>query len=102
MGYYGQLMRVTWSCAFAALLVLSAGDAFAQSRSAAMTVSVTVVRSGVRVDAEGTAANGTSVRTGSAENPTPAVPHETETEVAIAAPSASDAATSIMMVTINY
>ena len=98
-------MRLFWGCAcIAALLVLSAGDGSAQSRSAAMTVTVTVVRSSVAVDAEGNsaAASSTIIPPGTAEHPTPAAPHETEAEVVIATPTATEAATSVMMVTINY
>ena len=97
-------MRLIRGCAcIAAWLVLPTWGASAQSRSAAMTVSVTVVRSTATAGEDGAAApSSTIIPPGTAEKPTPAPPHETETEVVITPPSATEAATSVMMVTINY
>jgi len=102
-------MRWGFPLAAAALFLLSAGDLSAQSR-AAMTVSVTVVRSAARTQSTATATvNGTAtiggadaLPAGSAENPRPASPRETEAEVHIPMPSSTNATTSVMMMKINY
>ena len=89
-----------------ALFLLSPVQLAAQSRSAVMTVSVTVVRSGVTSAAAVTAAADGSTSSilipSSAERPLPAPPRATETEVALPTPSSVEASSSVMMVTINY
>jgi hypothetical protein len=100
-------MRWGFLLAVAASFLLSASDLSAQSRGAAMTVSVTVVRSPVsgQSTANGSATVGgatAALPAGSAENPRPAPPRETEAEVQIPTPSSTDASSSVMMTTINY
>ena len=100
-------MRWTLSVTVAAVAVIAAGaDLSAQKRSAGMSVSVTVKRStpAGETSRPATADSGTASAQpgGSAENPTPAPPRESETQVVIAAPATTEAATSVMMLTINY
>lgn len=98
-------MRWGFPLVATALFLLSPVQLAAQSRSAVMTVSVTVVRSGVTAAAMSATADGSTspiLIPSSAERPLPAPPRATETEVALPTPSSIEASSSVMMVTINY
>lgn len=95
---------------FSALL-FSAADLSAQSRAAMMTVSVTVVRSAVSGTSEGVVnangdlvdANGEKVLpAGTAAEPRPATPRESEAAALVITPSSTEVSTSVRIHTINY
>ena len=104
-------MRWDVRLAAAAVLLFSAADLAAQSRTAVMAVSVTVVRSAVRGASEGVVdANGDIVDAngerilpaGTAAEPRPAAPRESEAAVVIVTPTSTEMNTSVRIHTINY
>src|SRR5688500_10300259 len=99
-------MRRAVPLAVATLLLIAAGDLSAQTRTSAIAVSATVVRSSANTDEAADAAatpdGAAARRAGTAAEPRPAVPRQTEAAVVFITPSSTETSTSVRILTINY
>lgn len=95
-------MRWGFPLAVSALFLLSAVDLSAQARTSAMAVSVRVVRSSPSGDASADANGSAALPAGTAANPTPAAPRQSEAADVDVAPSSTETTSSVRIHTINY